>query len=41
MMFASELGLKPWELGRLTHAQVMGAVAEFDAMIEARDKSNQ
>ena len=38
MMFASELHVMPWDLGRLTHAQLMGAVAEFDAMIEARDK---
>lgn len=33
MMFASELGLKPWELGRLDYEQLQTAVSKFDEMI--------
>jgi len=38
MMFASELHVMPWNVGRLSNGQIMAAKVEFDAMIEARSK---
>lgn len=37
MMFASELGVMPWDLGRLDWGQLTGAVAKFDEMIAEQE----
>jgi hypothetical protein len=39
MMFASELHIPPWDVGRLTVGQVHAAVEHFDALIAEAEKA--